>query len=136
LVRNHVAAVIPTVLRERNGPTDGRPSVAHGSMGSSGTKYAPRVHLMKDALHAFRRKVRERSEPGAVVVGLNPTGLGLVRSLGRRGTPVLAVVSDLRNACVGTRYCEKVYCPDIEGPELIDTCGPSARRWMLRRCCS
>jgi len=76
---------------------------------------------MKDALHAFRRKVRERSEPGAVVVGLNPTGLGLVRSLGRRGTPVLAVVSDLRNACVGTRYCEKVYCPDIEGPELIDT---------------
>jgi len=76
---------------------------------------------MKDGLETFRRQVGERGEPGAVVVGLNPAGLGVVRALGRRGTPVLGVSSNFADPASHTRFCGKVSCPDIDGPPLLDT---------------
>lgn len=65
--------------------------------------------------------MRDRGEPGAVVVGLNPAGLGIVRSLGRRRIPVLGIDSDLSQPSARTRYCEKVFCPDVNGSPLVET---------------
>lgn len=58
---------------------------------------------------------------GAVVVGGDYRGLGIVRSLGRQGVPVRVVHGSDRLA-VGSRYCiAAVHVPDGEPDRLIDT---------------
>ncbi|MFH1678406.1 MAG: hypothetical protein ABH914_02170 [Candidatus Omnitrophota bacterium] len=49
--------------------------------------------------------------PGAVVLGLNLTGLGLVRSLGRRNIEVKGIDSDGFEIASFSRYCKKTICP-------------------------
>ena len=72
-------------------------------------------------LRKFRKKVVEKEEPGAVVVGFWPAGLGIVRSLGRKGITVLGVDSDLNQPGAFTRFCETVHCSDISSHVLIDS---------------
>jgi len=56
---------------------------------------------------------RRSSAPGAVVVGGDYQGLGIVRSLGRRGIPV-CVIDDERSIARFSRYTTHfVRCPDL-----------------------
>jgi D-aspartate ligase len=55
----------------------------------------------------------------AVVVGLCTHGLAIVRSLGRRGIPVVALESNPRVPGRRTRYAEAVDATDVNGPALI-----------------
>jgi len=61
--------------------------------------------------------------PTAVVINLSYTGLGLVRSLGRRGIPVIGLSSG-RPGQYGkfSRYCRAQLCPDSRNApgELLD----------------
>jgi len=56
-----------------------------------------------------------------VIAGLQNNGLGVVRALGRQGVPVIAVDGDSNAMGSVTKYCQKVWCDDFTGDELIDT---------------
>jgi predicted ATP-grasp superfamily ATP-dependent carboligase len=58
--------------------------------------------------------------PVAVVLGLRENGLGMVRALGRRGVPVIAVDDRLDRIYARTRYARGVVCKDLHGSGLID----------------
>lgn len=58
--------------------------------------------------------------PTAVVLGLRENGLGVVRSLGREGVPVIAVDDAVDRFYAKTRYAQRVACEDFYGPGLID----------------
>lgn len=57
-----------------------------------------------------RRRGRS-SRPAAIVLHLNETGLGAVRSLGRAGVPVLGLDFDGRTLGFASRYCTARRCP-------------------------
>ena len=78
------------------------------------------------------------TDVGAVVLGGHVQGLGIVRSLGRRGIPVF--VLDDTDACIArfSRYCNRFFRVRqmLEGPALIrflhDLSGTHRTRgWML-----
>lgn len=56
----------------------------------------------------------------AVVVGLESNGLGLVRSLGRAGVPVLGVTSDPKLPTARSRYCEVLPGPDERTDAIVE----------------
>ncbi len=56
----------------------------------------------------------------AVIVGADICGLGLARSLGRAGVPVVVVDSDARRPAMHSRYVRRFISPEIEGPGLVD----------------
>ena len=60
-----------------------------------------------------RRQTKRPTRPGAVVIGGDYQGLGIVRSLGRRGIP-LCVIDDERSIARFSRYTTySVSCPDL-----------------------
>ena len=70
--------------------------------------------------HVSTNRAR-RGMPTCVVVGLHQNGLGVVRALGRRGVPVIAVDQAQNDAYGATRYARRVSTHDLRGPGLIDT---------------
>jgi D-aspartate ligase len=50
--------------------------------------------------------------PAAIVMNLSRNGLGVIRSLGRRGIPVIGVDTHLNGPGAKSRYCEAIACPD------------------------
>jgi predicted ATP-grasp superfamily ATP-dependent carboligase len=59
--------------------------------------------------------------PTAVVIGLGINALSIVRSLGRRGINVIAIGSNFSDYAANSRYCKKLYCPNLSEFILIET---------------
>lgn len=55
-----------------------------------------------------------KSRPKAFVLGMTPNGLGVVRSLGRQGVPVIAICP-YKVPTMFSKYCESKVSPDVEG---------------------
>jgi len=55
--------------------------------------------------------------PPAVVTYMSYSGLGIVRSLGRRGIPVYALDPDPKQIGMDSRFCKSKVCPSIESDE-------------------
>lgn len=53
----------------------------------------------------------------AVVTYMSYSGLGIVRSLGRRGIPVYALDPNPRRIGMNSRYCQSKVCPSVESNE-------------------
>ena len=70
------------------------------------------------------KKKRFSTHPPAVVVGLNVTGLGVVRSLTKKclpiKIPITGVDSNLKQPCALTRLCDKFFCEDLNSEILVD----------------
>ncbi len=73
------------------------------------------------ALRRFKEKICRSGQNGAVVIGMGVSGLGVIRSLGRKNIPVLSLESERGMPEEKTRYCEKAYCPNIKDSSLVDT---------------
>jgi D-aspartate ligase len=56
----------------------------------------------------------------AVVVGLEANGLGLVRSLGRAGVPVLGLTAHPKLPTARSRFCQAVTAPDERSEAIVD----------------
>lgn len=56
----------------------------------------------------------------AIVAGLDLNGLGVVRSLGRAGVPVLALDTDLNKPTAATRYGSKLLVRALSGPSFVE----------------
>lgn len=57
-----------------------------------------------------------KNRPQAIVLGMTPNGLGVIRSLGRQKVPVLAIGSH-KSPSMFSRYCRSVISPDVETEE-------------------
>jgi len=57
-----------------------------------------------------------KNRPKAFVLGMNPNGLGVVRSLGRQGVPVMAIYPH-KASTMFSKYCESIVSPDVEAEE-------------------
>lgn len=80
----------------------------------------------------MRFRSRTNSNIPAVVVGMETGGLGVVRSLGSRGVPVVAVDESVRKPEISTRFAkERVKIP-IRSPELIDGLIELSRKYSER----
>jgi predicted ATP-grasp superfamily ATP-dependent carboligase len=77
-----------------------------------------------------------RPEAGALVLGANYRGLGMVRSLGRRGAPVWVALTDEHRVACASRYVRRtIRCPSA-GDERAAALVALARReglsdWVL-----
>jgi predicted ATP-grasp superfamily ATP-dependent carboligase len=58
--------------------------------------------------------VKKSMRPAAIVTYMSYSGLGIVRSLGRRGIPVFAVDPDLGQLGMSSKFCVRRQCPRIE----------------------
>jgi len=58
--------------------------------------------------------------PLAVVAGVDVNGLGVVRSLGRAGVPVVAIDTNLAKPTMATRFGKKLQVPSLSGESFID----------------
>ena len=58
--------------------------------------------------------------PAAVVAGVDVNGLGVVRSLGAAGVPILALDTDLTKATLATRYGKKIRVPALSGEPFVE----------------
>ena len=56
----------------------------------------------------------------AIVAGLDLNGLGVVRSLGRMGVPVIAIDTDVGKATARTRFGRKLRVRSLSGTDFID----------------
>lgn len=56
----------------------------------------------------------------AVLIGLCSHGLAILRSLVRKGVPVIAIESNWEQPSAHTRYGIKLHHPDLYGPSLLD----------------
>lgn len=65
------------------------------------------------------RALPSSPRPPAVVVGLCSHGLAIVRSLVRKGVPVIAVESNWRQPSAATRYAVKLRHENVHGPSLV-----------------
>lgn len=61
--------------------------------------------------------MKNTKQAPAVVTYMSYAGLGIVRSLGRKGIPVYAVDSDPRKVGMQSKYCTPLVCPDINESE-------------------
>ena len=52
--------------------------------------------------------------PAAIVTYMGYSGLGIVRSLGRRGIPVITLDPDASEIGMSSRFCTSRQCPAIE----------------------
>ena len=59
----------------------------------------------------------DTDRPIAFVLKMGGTGLGVIRSLGRRGIPVIGLDSSFLEVGFFSRYCESIVCPDPEKKE-------------------
>jgi D-aspartate ligase len=60
---------------------------------------------------------KSTDKPLAFVLNLSINGLGVVRSLGRRGIPVIGLDPNPRQIGHFSRYCKGIVCPDPENEE-------------------
>lgn len=83
----------------------------------------PLVPPSVDAIANGRARSHSRAEglTPCVVVGLEQNGLGVVRTLGRMGIPVIAVHGSEIRPHAATRFAETVRCSDLRTEALIDT---------------
>lgn len=66
----------------------------------------------------------------AIVLGLTITGLGVVRSLGARGVPVIGVYTDKHELGRLSRWCTRTFCwapHDASPAQLLDLCQQMSR---------
>lgn len=56
--------------------------------------------------------IREQEEPIAFVLYIGMTGLGVIRSLGRRGIPVIGLGPNPKQTGHFSKYCESIVSPD------------------------
>jgi predicted ATP-grasp superfamily ATP-dependent carboligase len=61
--------------------------------------------------------MKNTKQAPAVVTYMSYAGLGIVRSLGRKGIPVYAVDSDPNKVGMQSKYCTPLICPDINKSE-------------------
>jgi D-aspartate ligase len=59
--------------------------------------------------------------PIAVVAGVDVNGLGVVRSLGRAGIPIVALDTDLKRPTMATRFGKKLLVPALSGERFIES---------------
>lgn len=71
----------------------------------------------------------EYKYPPVVVVGLNVTGLGVIRALAGLGIPLIGVDADLKSPASRTRYCRKKGVPSISDERLIPSLVELARHF-------
>lgn len=62
----------------------------------------------------------ENKYPVAVVVELGVNGLGIIRSLGKRGIPVIGIDSESDYAS-SSKYCKTIYCKNVNDYSLVET---------------
>jgi predicted ATP-grasp superfamily ATP-dependent carboligase len=65
----------------------------------------------------YKDFIKNTDEPIAFVLGIGGTGLGVIRSLGRRGIPVIGLDPNPRQIGLFSRYCVGIVCPDPEKKE-------------------
>ena len=61
------------------------------------------------------------SNPNAVVTELGIAGLSIVRSLGKKGIPVIGIDSKLTNYGALSKYCKPVFCRNVNDYSLVET---------------
>lgn len=61
------------------------------------------------------------ASPVAIVAGVDVNGLGVVRSLGRAGVPILALDTNLTKATLATRFGTKVQVPTLSGERFVES---------------
>ena len=65
----------------------------------------------------YENVLRNMNKPVACVLGSYITGLGVIRSLGRRGIPIIGLDNDPRQIGFFSRYCIGVACPHPKNNE-------------------
>ena len=65
-------------------------------------------------MQKIKRYIKNTDKPIALVTGLDITGLGVIRSLGRRGIPVIGLDSNPKQIGLFSRYCKKLVCINPE----------------------
>lgn len=58
----------------------------------------------------------DKNKPKAFVLGTTPNALGIIRSLGRKSVPVIAIGSQMDSAMV-SRYCRSMIAQNVEAEE-------------------
>jgi hypothetical protein len=68
-------------------------------------------------MQKIKRYIKNKDKTIAFVLKMGGTGLGVIRSLGRRGIPVIGL--DPSRGAIGffSRYCKSIACPDPENKE-------------------
>ena len=89
----------------------GHPIIVPPSVVSCGTTQVPDNTASSELAEAPAKTRRETEKVGAVVVGGDYQGLGIVRSLGRHGIPV-CIVDDEASSARFSRYCTKFVSVD------------------------
>lgn len=65
---------------------------------------------------------KDNKYPPVVITGLcDPMSLCIIRSLGRRGIPIIAIDSTISSCYGKTKYCEKLYCKSLFDSSLIES---------------
>ena len=82
------------------------------------THFSSTLDSAINTLSAQPAKVVARTS--AVIVGAEADGLGIARSLGRAGVPVIVVDTDARRPGMHSRYARPFVVKDLSGPGLID----------------
>jgi predicted ATP-grasp superfamily ATP-dependent carboligase len=90
------------------------------------------MHMRDGGKRVKRALDRHPGQPGAVVIGGDYQGLGIVRSLGRRGVRVL-IVDDERSIGRHSRYATAaVHVPDLRDEErVVETLLSLAERYPI-----
>lgn len=61
--------------------------------------------------------IKNSDEPIALLCGLDLNGLGVARSLGRRGIPVIGLDPNPKQIGLFSRYCKGIVCPELKNEE-------------------
>ena len=65
-------------------------------------------------------QIQKGPSPVAIVLGLNVTGLCIIRSLGRRNIPVIAIDSNIVGPSSHTKYSKNVLCTQLFDEPLLE----------------
>lgn len=68
-------------------------------------------------MRKIKKYIESEDKPIAFVLKTGGTGLGVIRSLGRRGIPVIGLDPSRGSMGFFSRYCKSVVCPDPENKE-------------------
>ena len=92
----------------------------------------PTANTAKQAVHAKHRSDQASQQEGAIVIGGHYRGLGLVRSLGRRGIPVWILEPAGELLASASRYCRNRFpWPAGDDSEQLDYLFGLATRYQL-----
>lgn len=75
------------------------------------------IEVAQQVLNSKEMVMKKEKHHPAVVTYMSYAGLGIVRSLGRKGIPVYAVDSDPNKVGMQSKYCIPLVCPDINESE-------------------